>query len=106
MIDFGEFPSLYLESPSVVASMEYVCYLYDDNTDNKSGSSVNESQCKMFTKKNSSSGRLPPTLDALSIDLRRLLTFFHQYLFNIFSELFNLIHQKYKTKYQKKFLYT
>ena len=51
-------------------------------------------------------GRLPPTLDALPIDLRRLSTFFHQYLFNIFSELFNLIHQKYKTKYQKKFLYT
>ena len=41
-IDFGEFPSLSLESPSVVTSIQYVCYLYDDN---KSGSSVTELQC-------------------------------------------------------------
>ena len=39
MIDFGEFPSLSKESPSVVTSIKYVCYLYDDN---KSASSVNE----------------------------------------------------------------
>ena len=50
-------------------------------------------------------GRLPPILDALSLDLHRLLIFFHQYLFNIFSELFHFIYQKYKIKYQK-FLYT
>ena len=49
-------------------------------------------------------GRLPSTLDALSLDLRRLLIFFRQYLFNIFSELFHFIYQKYKIKYQK-FLY-
>ena len=42
MIDFGEFPSLPLESPSVVTSVQYVCYLYDDN---KSGSSVNDLRC-------------------------------------------------------------
>ena len=28
MIDFGEFPSLSLESPSVV-KIQYVCYLYE-----------------------------------------------------------------------------
>ena len=31
MIDFGEFPSLSLESLSVVTSMHYVCYLYEKN---------------------------------------------------------------------------
>ena len=39
MIDFGEFPSLSLESLSVITSVHYVCYLYEEN---KSGSSVNE----------------------------------------------------------------
>ena len=39
MIGFGEFPSLYLESPSAVTSLHYVCYLHEEN---KSGSSVNE----------------------------------------------------------------
>ena len=39
MIDFGEFPSLSLESPSFVPAMHYVWYLYEEN---KSGSSVNE----------------------------------------------------------------
>ena len=38
-INFGEFPSLSLESLSVVTSMHYVCYLYETN---KSDSSVNE----------------------------------------------------------------
>ena len=36
MIDSGEFPSLSLES--TVTSIQYVCYLYEEN---KSGSSVN-----------------------------------------------------------------
>ena len=36
MIDSGEFPSLSLESS--VTSVQYVCYLYEEN---KSGSSVN-----------------------------------------------------------------
>ena len=31
MIDFGEFPSLSLESLSVVTSMHHVCYLYEEN---------------------------------------------------------------------------
>ena len=39
MIDFREFFSLSLESLSVVTSLHYVCYLYEEN---KSGSSVNE----------------------------------------------------------------
>ena len=39
MIDLGEFPSPSLESLSVVTSMQYTCYLYEEN---KSGSSVNE----------------------------------------------------------------
>ena len=39
MIHYGGFPSLSLQILSVVASMDYVCYLYEEN---KSGSSVNE----------------------------------------------------------------
>ena len=50
----------------------------------------------MFTKKRLSGDRLPPTLDALVLHLRRALIFFHQYLFNTFSELFFFIYQKYK----------
>ena len=41
MIDFGEFPSLSLESLSVITSVHYVCYVYEEN---KSGSSENELQ--------------------------------------------------------------
>ena len=48
MVDFGEYPSLSLESSSVVTSIQYVCYLYDDN---KSDSSVDELRCRMFTKR-------------------------------------------------------
>ena len=39
MIGFGEFLTLPLESLSVVISVHYVYYLYEEN---KSGSSVNE----------------------------------------------------------------
>ena len=38
MTDFGEFPSLSLESASIVTSIQYVCYLYGEN---KSGSNMN-----------------------------------------------------------------
>ena len=57
---------------------------------------VNKLRYRMFTKKNLSGDRLPPTLDALVLHLRRALIFFHQYLFNTFSELFFFIYQKYK----------
>ena len=49
-IDFGEFLSLSLESLSVVTSIQYACYLYEES---KSGSSVNNLHTtRMFTKKN------------------------------------------------------
>ena len=41
MIDFGELPSLSLESLSVVTLMHYVCYLHEEN---ESCSSVTESR--------------------------------------------------------------
>ena len=41
MIDFSEFPPLSLESLSVVTSIKYVYYLYDES---KSDSYVNELQ--------------------------------------------------------------
>ena len=87
------FPHFSLERPSVVTSIQYVCYLYDDK---KSGSSVSELRCRMFTRQILNRDRLPPTLDALVLHLRRALMFFHQYLFTIFSELFFFICQKYK----------
>ena len=39
MIDFGEFLSLSLENPTAVTSIQYVCYIYEEN---KPGSSVND----------------------------------------------------------------
>ena len=78
MINFGEFPSLFLESPSAVTSIHYVIFmlLYDEN---KSGSRVNELRYRMLTKNNLCGDRLPPTLDALVHHLRRALIFFYQY---------------------------
>ena len=60
MIDFSEFPSFSLEFPSVVTSIQYVCYLYEEN---KSDSSVNKLRYRMFTRNNLSRDRLPSTFD-------------------------------------------
>ena len=49
MSDFGEFPSLFLECSSVVAAIQFVCYLYQEN---KATSNINELRYEMFTKKN------------------------------------------------------
>ena len=67
--------------------------LYDQN---KSGSSANELRYRMFTKNNLSGDCLPSPLDASALHLRRALIFFHQNLFNTFSELFFFIYQEYK----------
>ena len=74
MIDFSEFPSFSLESPSVVTSIQYVCYLYEEN---KSDSSVNKLRYRMFTRNNLSRDRLPSTFDSLVLHLRRASIFFH-----------------------------
>ena len=92
-IDFGEFLSLSLESPSVVTSVQYVCMLF---LWWESDSSVNELRYRMFTQKNLRGDGLPPTFDALVLNLRRALIFFHRYLFNIFSGPFFFIYQKSK----------
>ena len=84
-----EIPSRFLESPSVVTSIQFIWYLYDAS---KSSSDVNESWYRKFTKKNSSGYHLPPILDALVLNMRRALMFFHQYLFNIFSGLFFFVY--------------
>ena len=68
MSNFGELPSLSLECPSVVAAIQFVCYLYQEN---KANSNINELRYEIFTKKNMSGDRLPPTLDALVFHLRR-----------------------------------
>ena len=58
MRDFGEFLSLSLEYTSVVAAIQFVCSLYQENkgTSNNNG---------IFTKKNVSGDLLPSTLDIL-----------------------------------------
>ena len=48
MIDFGKFLFLPLESPSVVTSIQYVCFLYEEY---KPVSSTNKLRYRMFTKK-------------------------------------------------------
>ena len=62
--------------------------LYDEN---KSVSSVNELRYRMFAKNNLSGDRLPQTLDALVLHLRRALIFFHQYFFSTLSSIFKNI---------------
>ena len=86
MIDFGVFPSLSLERPSVVTSFQLyvVCMmrinrLYDEN---KSSWSLNELRHRMFTKTNFTGDRLPLTLHVLVLHLRRAL-----------KENFSLIHE-------------
>ena len=59
MRDFGEFPSLSLECTSVVAAIQFVCSLYQEN---KATSNINELRYEIFTKKNLPGDRLPPTL--------------------------------------------
>ena len=49
MIVFGEFPSLSLESPSVVTSIQYGCYLYDENKSGSMNERMNELRYRMFT---------------------------------------------------------
>ena len=69
MRDFGEFPSLCLESSSVVAAIQFVCYLYQEK---KATSNIDELRYEMFTKKNMFRDQLPSTLDALVFHLRRV----------------------------------
>ena len=69
LIDFSEFPTLYLESPSVVTLIQYVYYFYKEN---KSVSNVNKLRHRMFIRKNVSGDPLAPTLDALVLHLRRV----------------------------------
>ena len=68
MLDFGDTPELSLEQDSVVACIRFVCMLYDTH------SNVLDINCLrhiLFTQKNVSGERLPPTLDALTLHLRR-----------------------------------
>ena len=68
VINFGEFSSLSLESPSVVTSILYVCYLYEEH---KADAKMNELQYRMFSRKALSGDSLPQTLDTLVLYLRR-----------------------------------
>ena len=66
--EFGETPSLDLDSLNVVAAIRFVCLLYDNKC---SSEDVNGLRYRLFTKKGLLSDKLPPTLDALVLHLRR-----------------------------------
>ena len=68
MLHYVEFPSLSLRCSSVVAAIRFVCYLC---LEKKTTSNINELRYEMFTKKNLSGDRLPPTLDGLVFHLCR-----------------------------------
>lgn len=61
MIEFNEFPSLSLESPYVVTSIQSIYYLYEEN---ESVSSLNELRYSVFTKKYLGVDCLPQTLES------------------------------------------
>ena len=69
MRDFGELSSLSLQRTPVVPVIQFVCSLYQEN---KATSDINELQYEIFTQKNVSGDRLPPTLNALVFHLRRV----------------------------------
>ena len=68
MFEFGESPTLSLECASVIACIKFVCYLYDSKT---TMMDINKLRHKLFTQKNVTGDKLPPTLDALTLHLRR-----------------------------------
>lgn len=68
MLDFGDIPSLDLLADSTEAAIKYVCLLYDKGY---ASTDINELRFQLFTKKRVTGEKLPPTVDALSLHLRR-----------------------------------
>ena len=71
MIDFGELPSLSLERPSVVALIQYVCYLCEEN---KSGSNVSLLNCVPHFLKTCSGASVPCMLTCSGANVPCVLT--------------------------------
>ena len=67
--DFGNEPALSLNDDAVVACIRFVCSLYDKSSNDEFN--INEVRYKLFTKKSLSGEKLPPTLDALTLHLKR-----------------------------------
>ena len=65
---FGDSPVLSLEDDSVVACIRFVCLLYNKSPDVYD---INHLRYKLFTQRSMSGEKLPPTLDALTLHLRR-----------------------------------
>ena len=62
MRDFGDIQSPPLECTSVVAAIQFVCSLYQEN---KATSNINQLRHEIFTKEIKSGDRPSPTLDVL-----------------------------------------
>ena len=67
LFEFGDNPVLDVSSPSTEACVRLVCSFYEKgNTYN-----INELRYRLFTQKSKSGEKLPPTLDALILHLKR-----------------------------------
>ena len=64
---FGDSPVLSLEDDFVVSCIRFICMLYDKSTEYD----INDLRFKLFSRKGISGEKLPPTLDALTLHLRR-----------------------------------
>ena len=68
MEDFGDNPCLSLEGDSVIACIRFVCSLYDRSLNDIVD--ISEARLRLFTQ-TLSGEKLPPTLDALALHLKR-----------------------------------
>lgn len=69
LANFGNEAVLSLDNDAVVAGSRFVCLLYDQRTESFN---VNELRYKLFTQKSISGEKLPPSLDALILHLKRV----------------------------------
>ena len=67
-LEFGDSLELSLDQESVVACIRLVCVLYSGSSNNMD---IDLLRHKSFTQKSLSGDKLPPTLDSLTLDLRR-----------------------------------
>ena len=68
IFQFGDSASLDLQDECVEAAIKFVCLLYDKKAKD---ADINGLRYTLFSKKNLSVDKLPPTLDALTLHLRR-----------------------------------
>ena len=68
MSEFGDTPDMSLDNPAVESAIQFVCMLYESRSINID---INYLRYKLFTQKGYAGEKIPPTLDALVLHLRR-----------------------------------